>query len=339
MSSKHIGASSATTAYRRSEALDSTARPASRQSPARGTRQHEGLLPLSRSAESSSASSTAPMAARVSLPSSSSPGATRSTELKSFIRDLENADRLGKQFPAAELDQKFQKVMVDAQNHLHPKLKARIFEVSDTDTESFRNAIINTSRGERWRAVINVEHVHVKAAPSHAIAVEVSRNGKKTSVIAIDSVWGCTDTIAVIPKALNGVKGAKLTIINTATQKDPVNCKIFALSTAKLMGEADELMHKLHDDNLAGKIGGYTAESDDGVIYKAVAGSELLDAKFFEHTTSREVFEDLPEHIQEELSAGFNANFKVRNVAGGTKEYNSSIEQQRLQFLHDALGD
>jgi hypothetical protein len=277
------------------------------------------------------------MAGRVSLPSSSR-GSTLSTELKGFIRELENAERLGKQYPAAELDQKFQQAMVEAQNHLHPTLKAKVFDVSRTDTDSFREAILNTSRGERWRAVINVERVHGKNAPSHGIAAEVSRSGNKLSVIAVDSVRGCADTIATMPAALRGVKNAKLTIINTGTQKDSVNCKIFALSTAKLMGEASELMQGLHKKNLGGKIGGFTDDySNDDIAFTTVAGSEVLDARFFQHTTSKEVFDNLPTHIKDELEVSFNANLTARDVSGKTRQYNSSIERERLQFLRDAL--
>ncbi|WP_201779174.1 YopJ family acetyltransferase [Robbsia andropogonis] len=288
-----------------------------------------------RSATSAGPSGTSAMAGRVSLPSSSSPR-TLAAQLQDFIQALKHAERQGKQYPAAELDQKFQPQMVAAQNHIHPKLDVKVFEASTSEPDALRQAIVNTGRGERWRAVVNVERIHGKLAPSHGIALDVSGGRGKVSVLAIDSVWGCTDTLAVMTAALKGVKNAALTILNTGTQKDVVNCKIFALANAKAMADAGDLMVDLHKKNFRGKIVG-TGDTINDVDVTIARGSDVLDARFFKHTTSKDVFDDLPVHIREPLEESFAQNFREIEAAGKRRAYNTSIEQERLKYLRDAL--
>jgi hypothetical protein len=228
--------------------------------------------------------------------------------------------------------------MVAAQNHLHPLLDVKVHEVSRSDTESFRQAILDTARGAQWRAILNLERIQGTGTPSHGVAVEVSRSrGGKVSVIAIDSAWGCYDAPGILPAAMQGMKNAKLAIINTGTQKDVVNCKIFALSNAKLMADARDMMKDLHQRNLNGKIGGFTDDSRDGVAFTVVGGADVLDARFFRHTTSPDTFNSLPEHMQEELGEVFTANLKAIDASGTRRVYNNSIEQERIRYLRDAL--
>jgi len=287
------------------------------------------------SATSARTSGTGAMAGRASLPSSSSEP-TLAAQLQDYIQALEQAELQGKQYPAAELDQKLQPQMVAAQNHIHPKLDVKVFEASKSEPHALRQAIVNTGRGERWRAVVNVERIHGKLAPSHGIAVEVSRGRRKVSVLAVDSVWGCTDTHAVMTAALKGVKNAALTILNTATQKDVVNCKIFALANAKAMADADDLMVDLHKKNFGGKIVG-TDDTINDLKVTIARGSDVLDARFFQHTMSKDVFDHLPVHIRKPLEESFAQNFRKIEAAGKRRAYNTSIEQQRLKYLRDAL--
>ncbi|MCC8448599.1 YopJ family acetyltransferase [Xanthomonas translucens] len=288
-----------------------------------------------RSTTSARPSGTGAMAGRASLPSSSS-GPTLAAQLQDYIQALEHAELQGKQYPAAKLDQKLQPQMVAAQNHIHPKLDVKVFEASRSEPDALRQAIVNTRRGERWRAVVNVERIDGKGAPSHGIAVDVSGGRGKVSVLAVDSVWGCTDTLAVMTAALKGVKNAELTILNTGTQKDNVNCKIFALANAKAMADADDLMVDLHKKNFGGKIVG-TGDTINGVDVTIARGSDVLDAPFFQHTTSKDVFDDLPVHIREPLEESFAQNFREIEAAGTRRAYNTSIEQERLKYLRDAL--
>jgi hypothetical protein len=314
---------------------DATSIAASRRSPDFDTLQHEGLLARARSATSARPSGSGAMAGRASLPSSSS-GPGLAAQLQDFIQALELAGRQGKQYPAAELDQKLQPQMVAAQNHIHPKLDVKVFEASTSEPDALRQAIVNTGRGERWRAVVNVERIHGKEAPSHGIAVDVSGGRGKVSVLAVDSVWGCTDTLAVMTAALKGVKNATLTILNTDTQKDVVNCKIFALANAKAMADAGDLMEDLHKKNVRGKIVG-SGDTINEVDVTIARGSDVLDARFFEHTTSKEVFDGLPETIRGPLEESFARNFREMEATGTRRAYNTSIEQERLKYLRDAL--
>ncbi|MEA9733355.1 YopJ family acetyltransferase [Xanthomonas campestris pv. campestris] len=288
-----------------------------------------------RSGTSASPSGTGIMAGRVSFPSSSS-GPTLAAQLQDFIEALEHAERQGKQYPAAELDQKFQPQVVAAQNHIHPNLDVKVFDASASEPNALRQAIVNTGRGQRWRAVVNVERIHGKGAPSHGIAVDVSGGRGKVSVLAVDSVWGCTDTLSVMTAALKGVKNATLTILNTGTQKDVINCKTFALANAKAMADNDDLMVDLHKKNLRGKIVG-TGDTINDVDVTIARGSDVLDASFFQHTTSKDVFDDLPEHIREPLEENFDQNFREIEAGGKRRAYNTSIQQERLKYLRDAL--
>lgn len=288
-----------------------------------------------RSTTSARPSGTGAMAGRASLPSSSS-GPTLAAQLQDFIQALEHAERQGKQYPAAELDQKFQPQMVAAQNHIHPNLDVKVFEASTSDQDALRQAIVNTGRGERWRAVVNVERIHAKLAPSHAIAVDVSGGRGKVSVLAVDSLWGCADTLPVMTATLKGVKKAALTILKTGAQKDIFNCKIFALANAKAMADAGDLMVGLHKKNFGGKIVG-TGDTMNDVNVTIARGSDVLDARFFQHTTSKAVFDDLPVHIREPLKESFAQNFRQIEAAGKRRAYNTSIEQERLKYLRDAL--
>ncbi|WP_337249601.1 YopJ family acetyltransferase [Xanthomonas translucens] len=288
-----------------------------------------------RSTTSARPSGTGAMAGRASLPSSSS-GPTLAAQLQDFIQALEHAERQGKQYPAAEFDQKFQPQMVAAQNHIHPNLDVKVFEASTSDQDALRQAIVNTGRGERWRAVVNVERIHAKLAPSHAIAVDVSGGRGKVSVLAVDSLWGCADTLPVMTATLKGVKKAALTILKTGAQKDTVNCKIFALANAKAMADAGDLMVGLHKKNFGGKIVG-TGDTINDVDVTIARGSDVLDARFFQHTTSKAVFDDLPVHIREPLKESFAKNFRQIEAAGKRRAYNTSIEQERLKYLRDAL--
>jgi len=253
-----------------------------------------------------------------------------------FIQKLEHAEQQGKQFPAAELDQRLQSQMVTAQNHIHRNLDVKLFEASRSDSGALREAIVDTRSGKRWRAVVNVERIHGKGAPSHGVAMDVSAKGGKVSVLVVDSVWGCSDSLAVMTTALRGVKNAKLTILNTGTQKDVVNCKIFALANAKVMADAGDLMEDLHKKNLRGKLVG-TEDTINGVDVTIVNGSSVLDARFFQHTTSKAVFDGLPSEIREPLAEHFARNFRQVDSGGKRREYSASIEQERLKFLHDAL--
>ncbi|XUP35399.1 YopJ family acetyltransferase (plasmid) [Xanthomonas axonopodis pv. vasculorum] len=262
--------------------------------------------------------------------------------MQDFIQALEHAERQGMQYPAAKLDQQFQPQMVAAQNHIHPKLDVKVFEASRSEPDALRQAIVNTRRGERWRAVVNVERIDGKRAVSHGVAVEVLGGRGKVSVLAVDSVWGCTDTLAVMTAALKGVKNATLTILNTGTQQDFVSCKIFALAKAKAkakakaMADAGDLMVDLHKKNFGGEIVG-TGDTINDVDLTIARGSDVLDARFFQHTMSKHVFDDLPVHIREPLEESFVQNFREMEVAGMPRAYNTSIEQERLKYLRDAL--
>nr|WP_232514330.1 YopJ family acetyltransferase [Xanthomonas citri] len=208
-----------------------------------------------RSGTSASPSGSGIIAGQVPFPYSPSEP-TLAAQLQNFIDALEHAERQGKQYPAAELDQKFQPQVVAAQNHIHPNLEVKVFDASASEPNALRQAIVNTRRGQRWRAVVNVERIHGKGAPSHGIAVDVMGGRGKVSVLAVDSVWGCTDTLSVMTAALKGVKNATLTILNTGTQKDVINCKTFALANAKAMADNHDLIVDLHKKNFRGKIVG-----------------------------------------------------------------------------------
>jgi len=66
-------------------------------------------------------------------------------------------------------------------------------------------------------------------------------------------------------------------------------------------------------------------------------GAQVLDARFFQHTTSKEVFDALPENIRGPLAEGFAQNFRHLDAGGKRREYDTSIEQERLKFLRDVL--
>ncbi|MEF9417486.1 hypothetical protein MPD99_00720 [Xanthomonas citri pv. viticola] len=66
-------------------------------------------------------------------------------------------------------------------------------------------------------------------------------------------------------------------------------------------------------------------------------GSDVLDASFFRHTTSKDVFDDLPAHIREPLEESFAQNFREIEAGGKRRAYNTSIQQERLKYLRDAL--
>nr|WP_240495941.1 MULTISPECIES: YopJ family acetyltransferase [Xanthomonas] len=288
-----------------------------------------------RSGTSASPSGTGIIAGQVSFPYSP-PGPTLAAQLQDFIDALEHAERQGKQYPAAELDQKFQPQVVVAQNHIHPTLEVKVFDASASEPDALRQAIVNTRRGQRWRAVVNVERIHGKGAPSHGIAVDVSGGRGKVSILAVDSVWGCTDTLSVMTAALKGVKNATLTILNTGTQKDVINCKTFALANAKAMANNDDLIVDLHKKNFSGKIVG-TSDTINDVDVTIARCSDVLDASFFRHTTSKDVFDDLPAHIREPLEESFAQNFREIEAGGKRRAYNTSIQQERLKYLRDAL--
>ncbi len=82
-----------------------------------------------RSGTSASPSGSGIIAGQVSFPYSPSEP-TLAAQLQNFIDALEHAERQGKQYPAAELDQKFQPQVVAAQNHIHPNLKVKVFDAS-----------------------------------------------------------------------------------------------------------------------------------------------------------------------------------------------------------------
>nr|WP_232478300.1 YopJ family acetyltransferase [Xanthomonas citri] len=292
-----------------------------------------------RSGKSAGPSGTGIIAGQVSSPYSSS-GLTLAAQLQDFIDALEHAERQGKQYPAAELDQKFQPQVVAAQNLIQPNLEVKVFDASASEPNALRQAIVDTRRGQRWRAVVNVERIHGKGAPSHGIAVDVSGGRGKVSVLAVDSVWGCTDTLSVMTAALKGVKNATLTILNTGTQKDVINCKTFALANAnanaKAMAANHDLIVDLHKKNLKGKIVG-TSDTINNVDVTIARGSDVLDASFFQHTTSKDVFDNLPGHIREPLEESFVQNFREIEAGGKRRAYNASIQQERLKYLRDAL--
>ncbi len=335
MSSKLNGATAPRPAQSYVTALDTSSIAASGQTFNVNAGQHEALSPRTRPAAAAGASGVSAMAGRVALPSSSS-GPAIEAQLKDFIQALEQAQLQGRQFPAAELDQRFLSHMVAAQNRIHPELDVKVFEASRSDSHALRQAIVDTASGQRWRAVVNVERIHGKGAPSHGVAVDVSGSRGKVSVLAVDSVWGCSDSLAVLTAALKGVKNATLTILNTGTQKDVVNCKIFALANAKAMADAGHLMEDLHKKNLRGQIAG-TDDTINDVDVTIARGSDVLDARFFQHTTSKDVFDGLPEHIRKPLAESFAGNFRQVTAGGKRREYNASIEQERLKFLRDAL--
>jgi hypothetical protein len=314
---------------------DASSIPESLRSADINTLQHEALSPRTRPAASAGSAGIGAMAGRATLPSPSS-GPALAAQLKEFIQTLEQAERRGQQFLAAKLDQKFLPQMVAAQNHIRPQRDIKVFEASTSESDALRQAIANTTRGNRWRAVVNVERVYGNGAPGHGVAVDVSGGRGKVSVLVVDSAWGCPDTLAGLTAALKGVKNAMLTILNTDTQKDLINCKIFALANAMAMADAGDLMEDLHKKNLRGKIRG-TVDTINGVDVTIVRGSDVLDARFFQHTTSKEVFDDLPENIRGPLAESFARNFREMDAGGTRREYNTSIERERLKFLRDAL--
>ena len=102
------------------------------------------------------------------------------------------------------------------------------------------------------------------------------------------------------------------------------------------MADADDLMVDLHKKNFGGKIDG-TCDTLNDVDVTTARGSDVLNERFFQHTTSKDVFDDLPEHIREPLEENFDQNFREIEAGGKRRAYNTSIQQERLKYLRDAL--
>ncbi|SFD55331.1 YopJ family acetyltransferase [Paracidovorax konjaci] len=283
---------------------------------------------------------------RASLPSpksgATSPkgaGPSRSTnlaaplaEVRGYIDQLRQFDITGKQAPVAEQDARWQRSMVDVQNTLEPGLKLKVFDLSDTESSSFKEAVSHTRQGEKWRALLNIDRGFGAGIPKHVVAVEVSGKKGAPSVVAIDSLWACAETSRILPKALEGTH-ASLELINTGMQKGPVGCAVFALEVAKEMLHSGKAMEKMHSKNGKGED-----LNDQGIRFAVKNGKQSLPPAFFKHTTSKNVLDDLPQETRRHVEQHFTEHLKERQDARGkTIAYSNSIEMARIRMMEQVL--
>ncbi|WP_170158970.1 YopJ family acetyltransferase [Brenneria alni] len=260
-------------------------------------------------------------------------------QVSNYLEKLES-NALGAMQPNVRTEEtRLQKYLIMAQNDKY-HLQIGLLNISATKGNELKNALLMMDNNTKWRAVINIEDDDEPNKSPHSVAVEAEKKNDKISLVVVDAyISPMTDSD--IAKHITSYDDAALTVLFTAVQKTVSGCKIFSLHDVKAMVSNEEAINQFHQLNYA-KIDDKGYNKSDPRTFVTRQFKHLLPADFYQLTTSRRVFNSLPESIKNTLRSDFNRNRHTRityEIDGLPQKltYNTAIEDQRITFAKDTL--
>lgn len=233
------------------------------------------------------------------------------------------------------MDAELQARLIDAQNKKHPGLDLSLLTAKERDHTEFADRLLHTPEGAVWRAIVNTQRQTSFEAIEHAVAVEVSRQADRLSLVIFDSLTSSKSS-AFLATPTRHIR-AGISFVPTEAQKGYSGCRIHALHNAIQMHKHRDLMNDLHARNLgtvsAGDWGWLLNDSN----IQTRRGVEFLPAGFFKHVTSRKTFDKLPKKVQNDVKDNFEKHYVPVASAHETIEQSISIDLKRMRYAQSAL--
>lgn len=260
-------------------------------------------------------------------------------QMNNYLQKLQSSENNAIQPNVKNEEMRLQSYLIRAQNDKH-NLQMGLMNISENNGHELKYALGHMENGTRWQTIMNIANDDEPDETPHSVALEAQKKDGKISLVAVDArLSAFTDTD--IAGHLTGYNAA-LTVLYTGAQKTLSGCKIFALHDAKAMAANEHVMERLHQQNYERIEGDDEYDANDADCLVKREFNHILPADFYRLTTSRRVFNALPESLRSTLSDDFHRNLNTRTTYENDGEaeevtYNTAIEDQRIAFARDAL--